>query len=60
MALLLIGLASGHYNSGARVRTEDVFRVLLSEPAPDVPMTNDQAKPPPGAALLGYAVEVGF
>jgi hypothetical protein len=58
MALLVIGLACGHFNSGARVRSEDVFRVLLAEPATDVPIVGDATAVPPGAVLLGYAVEV--
>ena len=58
MALLVVGLACGHFNSGARLRGEDVFRVLLAEPAPDVPIVGDTAVVPPGAVLLGYAIEV--
>ena len=46
-------------HSCARVRGNDGFRILLTQPAPNVPIIDsDGATPPEDSVLLGYLLEV--
>jgi len=40
------------------VRNGDAFRVILMQPAPNVPIVDGGAQPTKDAVLLGYLIEV--